>query len=205
MTDGCALANCSNSASVRSMLTVIGMRCGCTKRLRQVWFVLRNIMSLMKFLLPQRVLCMLLLTAGPWPGVSFGQTSSPYLNVKVVAETESGGRISSAARVASGDYLLYTLEVRNDGPVTLHSPVVVHPIPEHMVYLAESAVGPGVAVTYSVDGGRTFLRPQLLKMRSPGGGLRPAKAADYTDIRWQLRINLKPGATAFVRYRAMVK
>jgi hypothetical protein len=66
-------------------------------------------------------------------------------------------------------------------------------------------VGPGAAVTYSVDGGRTFDRPENLKVPAPDGAVRPAIAADYTDIRWQLKISLKPNSVAFVRFRAVVK
>ncbi len=135
------------------------------------------------------------------------------LSVRSIAEVESKSiergrevvKLISADRVVPGDRLIYTLEVRNMRATPLDAPVVTRPVPEHMQYVADSAVGPGAAVTYSVDGGRTFDRPENLKVPGPDGGLRPAIAADYTDIRWQLKNSLKPNSVAFVRFRALVK
>jgi hypothetical protein len=66
-------------------------------------------------------------------------------------------------------------------------------------------VGPGAEVSYSVDGGRSFERAEYLTVQGPDGRLRPAVAADYTDIRWQLKNSLKANSVAFVRFRALVK
>jgi hypothetical protein len=74
-----------------------------------------------------------------------------------------------------------------------------------MRYVADSAVGPGAEVSYSVDGGHTFERAENLKVLGVGGRPRPAAAADYTDIRWQLKNSLKANSVAFVRFRALVK
>jgi hypothetical protein len=74
-----------------------------------------------------------------------------------------------------------------------------------MRYVADSALGPGAEVSFSVDAGRTFDRPENLKVQGPDGRLRPAVAADYTDIRWQLKNSLKANSVAFVRFRAVVK
>jgi hypothetical protein len=35
--------------------------------------------------------------------------------------------------------------------------------------------------------------------------MRPATAADYTHIRWQLKHSLKGNSVAFARFRAVVK
>ncbi len=74
-----------------------------------------------------------------------------------------------------------------------------------MRYVADSAVGPGAEVSYSVDAGRSFASADTLKVQGPDGRLRPALAADYTDIRWQLKNSLKPDSVAFVRFRALVQ
>jgi uncharacterized repeat protein (TIGR01451 family) len=141
------------------------------------------------------------------------QAPSSPLEIRAVAEVESrtvvGGRESvkliAADRVVPGDRVLYTLEVRNAGAAALDAPVVIHPVPEHMRYVADTAVGPGADVTYSVDGGHTFDRAENLKVAGPGGNPRPAVAADYTHIRWQLKKSLKVNSMAFVRFRALVK
>ncbi len=142
-----------------------------------------------------------------------GQVPGSPLTIRSIAEVESkalaAGRqvvkLIPADRVVPGDQVIYTLEVRNTGATTLDSPIVTHPVPEHMRYVADSAVGPGAEVSYSVDGGRTFDRAENLKVLGVDGGLRRAVSADYTDIRWQLKNSLKANSVVFVRFRALVK
>jgi uncharacterized repeat protein (TIGR01451 family) len=141
-----------------------------------------------------------------------GQATSSGLAIKAVAEirskaTQSGPettKLLAAQRVAPGDEVIYTLEIRNTGGVTVLKPVVVYPVPTHMMYVADSATGPGAQVSYSVDGGESFDHAESLKW-SDGGRVRPAKPSDYTHIRWQLKNNLKPNSVAFARFRAVVK
>lgn len=135
------------------------------------------------------------------------------IGIKAIAEVErtsqaNGREISQlipADRVVSGDTVIYTLEVRNMGSVTVPRPLVTYPIPEHMTYTEDSAVGPGTVVSYSVDAGRSFDAPENLKIQEPDGQLRAATAADYTHIRWRLKNALKSNSVAFVRFRARAK
>src|SRR5260370_36015306 len=135
------------------------------------------------------------------------------LAIRSIAEVESRSRAAGreiiklipADRVVPGDRVIYTLEVRNTGATALDAPVVTHPVPEHMRYVADSAVGPGAEASYSVDGGRSFDRAENLKVPGIDGRPRRAIAADYTDIRWQLKNTLKANSVAFVRFRALVK
>lgn len=113
-------------------------------------------------------------------------------------------KLQAAERVVPGDILIYTVEVRNVGPYSAEAAVIAQPIPKHTMYVPDSAVGPGVDVDFSVDGGRTFGKPERLKSRS-GSGAAHATVAEYTHIRWRLHNRLKPGAIAFVRFRAQVK
>jgi uncharacterized repeat protein (TIGR01451 family) len=121
----------------------------------------------------------------------------------------TGGRAAvelvPADRVVPGDRVIYTLEVRNTAATGLDAPSFTYPIPEHMRYIANSAVGPGAQVSYSVDGGHSFARAEDLKVQGADGKLRAAVAADYTDIRWQLKNSLKANSVAFVRFRTLVK
>jgi uncharacterized repeat protein (TIGR01451 family) len=140
------------------------------------------------------------------------QTPDP-IAIKAIAEVEirtvEQGRETSklvpADRVVPGDRLFYTLEVRNTGGAVVAAPAVTYPIPEHMQYVADSAVGPGAEVSFSVDGGRSFDAAENLRIRTAEGSLRAAVAADYTDIRWQLKKYLKGHAVAFVRFRVLVR
>jgi uncharacterized repeat protein (TIGR01451 family) len=157
-------------------------------------------------------LCAVLLALLP-AVLAVGQVQGSPLAIRSIAEVESrslaAGRevvkLVPADRVVPGDRVIYTLEVRNTGAAALDAPVVTHPVPEHMRYVADSAVGPGAEVSYSVDGGRSFERAENLKVLGVDGRPRPAVAADYTDIRWQLKNSLKANSVAFVRFRALVK
>jgi uncharacterized repeat protein (TIGR01451 family) len=164
----------------------------------------------MKSLFPrmQKAVLPLLLAA-----VAAAQEPALPLEVRAVAEIESksteAGRevvkLIPADRVVPGDRVIYTLEVRNSGAAALDAPIVIHPVPEHMRYVADTAVGPAAGVSYSVDGGRSFDRPENLKVLGTDGVARLAVAADYTHIRWQLKNSLKANSIAFVRFRAVVK
>ena len=150
-----------------------------------------------------------------------GQERASPLEIKSIAEVESRrprqGEVAGPAeghgttelvpadKVVPGDRVIYTLEVRNGAETALDAPSFSYPIPEHMRYVADSAVGPGAVVSYSVDGGHTFGGPEDLKVKGPDGKLRAAVAADYTDIHWQLKNRLKANSVAFVRFRTVVK
>jgi uncharacterized repeat protein (TIGR01451 family) len=142
-----------------------------------------------------------------------GQPAPDPIVIKAIAEVEQSSQVHgresrklvAADRVVSGDAVMYTLEVRNAAATSLRRPTVTYPVPEHMTYTPDSAVGPGAEVTYSVDAGRSFDAPENLKIQEPGGQVRAATAVDYTHIRWQLKNALKGNSVAFVRFRARVK
>ena len=83
-----------------------------------------------------------------------GQVPGSPLAVRSIAEVETRSMVAGrevvklipADRVVPGDRVIYTLEVRNTGATALDSPIVTHPVPEHMRYIADSAVGPGAEV-----------------------------------------------------------
>jgi len=142
-----------------------------------------------------------------------GQVPGDPLAIRAIAEVEFRSRVAGrevvklipADRVVPGDRVIYTLEVRNTGATAVDTPIVTHPVPEHMRYVADSAVGPGAEVSYSVDGGQSFGRAENLQVLGVDGRPRAAVAADYTDIRWQFKNSLKANSVAFVRFRALVK
>jgi uncharacterized repeat protein (TIGR01451 family) len=137
-----------------------------------------------------------------------GNAASPRpaaLEVKATAAVRQGGALVSADRVVPGDEVFYTLEIRNTGSRPLPPPLVDFAIPEHMRYIANSAVGAGAEVSYSVDGGHSFERPENLSVVTAGQNPRLATAADYTHIRWRLKHALKGKAMALARFRAVVK
>ncbi len=146
-------------------------------------------------------------------GTAGAHVSSAAIAIKAIAEVETrvsfNGREATklvpADRVVPGDEIFYTLEIRNTGGATVPAPSVVYPIPDHTRYVADSAIGPGAEVSYSVDGGRSFDQPENLKVAGPAGAPRPADAADYTHVRWQFKHGLRGKSVAFARFRAVVK
>ena len=136
--------------------------------------------------------------------IAAAQSPADPISVKAIAEvelrtTEHGREVTKLApadRLVSGDWVIYTLEVRNTAAATVRVPIVTFPVPQHLTYVADSAVGPGTEVSFSVDGGRSFDVPENLS---------PAGTADYTHIRWQFKNPLKGNSVAFVRFRARVK
>jgi uncharacterized repeat protein (TIGR01451 family) len=126
------------------------------------------------------------------------------LEVKATAAVRQDHELVPADRVVPGDEVFYTLEIRNTGSTPLPAPTVDFAIPEHMRYIANSAVGAGAEVSYSIDGGRTFDRPENLTVAA-GGELHTAGVAEYTHIRWHLKHALKSKAMALARFRAVVK
>jgi uncharacterized repeat protein (TIGR01451 family) len=127
------------------------------------------------------------------------------LEVKATAAVRQDHALVPADRVVPGDEVFYTLEIRNTGGRPLPPPTIDFAIPEHVRYIANSAVGAGADVSYSVDGGHTFDRPENLSVVPVGGDPRLATAADYTHIRWHLKHILQPKAMALARFRAVVK
>jgi uncharacterized repeat protein (TIGR01451 family) len=134
----------------------------------------------------------------------------PRLAVKAIAElvTTTAGheptRLVNADEVVPGDEVIYTLEIRNLSAIALPPPTVDYPIPAHMRYVANSAIGAGADVSYSVDQGHTFDRPENLKIVDAHGE-RPATPGDYTHIRWRLKHILKGNSVAMAHFRAVVK
>jgi uncharacterized repeat protein (TIGR01451 family) len=151
-------------------------------------------------------LCVLALAAA-------AATQNDRITVKAIAEiavkiTESGRegqRLQPADRVVPGDEVIYTLEIRNTSAMAQPPPTVDYPIPEHMRYVADSAVGAGAVVSYSTDGGHSFARPEELFVTGKESQKRPATAEDYTHIRWQLKHILKGNSLARATFRAIVK
>lgn len=141
------------------------------------------------------------------------ESSNRNISVRAIAEVEikfsqNGREISKlvpADRVVPGDEVIYTLEIHNTGAMALPPPTVDYPVPEHLRYVADSASGPGADISYSIDGGHTFDRPENLKVVDGQGVKQVAGAELYTHIRWQLKHILKANSFAFARFRGVVK
>ena len=114
-------------------------------------------------------------------------------------------RLLPADHVVPGDLLIYTVEARNAGPTVVVQPTITLAVPEHMRYVAGSAVAPGAEVSFSVNGGRDFDKPDNLFLPGPDGTPHRAGESEYTHIRWVLKNSLKANSIAYARFRATLK
>jgi uncharacterized repeat protein (TIGR01451 family) len=104
-----------------------------------------------------------------------------------------------------GDEVVYTVTFTNVSGGVAENIRITNPIPPQVRYVPDTAFGPGSAVLYSADGGRSYGAPAELFVVAPDGTRRAATADDYTHIRWVLGAPLDVGAKGFARFRAVVR
>jgi uncharacterized repeat protein (TIGR01451 family) len=111
-------------------------------------------------------------------------------------------RFVPATVLSEGQVVYYTLRITNPAPVFAKNVVVTQRIPANTTYVAGSAAAPGADVSFSFDGGETFLPLEQLTI-DVEGRRQPAPPTKFTHIRWHLRNPLAPGAVALARFRAV--
>jgi uncharacterized repeat protein (TIGR01451 family) len=135
------------------------------------------------------------------------------IELKTVAESEQqyvneagqkATRLVPVSKVVPGDQVIWTITAKNVCNKAADSIVIANPVPEQMSYVANSAVGVGADITYSLDG-QDFKSSTALTVSDANGAARPARADEFRAVRWTYKNAFAPGASAFVRYRALVK
>jgi uncharacterized repeat protein (TIGR01451 family) len=140
------------------------------------------------------------------PQMSIGITTS-----KEVTETVNGAKVKKlvpTTQAASGDTLVYSLAYSNKGDEAATDAVIENPIPKGSSYIAGSSIGTGAQITFSVDDGKTFAKPEVLMsevMLMSGTKVRsPASPDEYTHVRWTIRL-VPPGGSGKVGFSVRVK
>lgn len=128
-----------------------------------------------------------------------GETES-----EVVENGQKVKRLVPVAKAVPGDQIVWTITATNVCKTPTENVVIANPVPEHMTYVTSSAMGTGTDIAYSLDG-KEFKSAAELQVRAADGTTRAARADEYRAIRWTYKNAFAPGATAFVRYRAVVK
>jgi uncharacterized repeat protein (TIGR01451 family) len=122
--------------------------------------------------------------------------------------TAADGTVSKqylpAARIVPGSEVVWTTTARNLCQKAAEKVVIDQPVPEHMVFVADSAIGGGTQITLSTDG-REFRAARELTVRNGDGSMRPAGAADVRFVRWALSGAIAPQDSLSVRYRAVLQ
>lgn len=113
-------------------------------------------------------------------------------------------RLVEAANVLPGERVLFSVTYSNTGDQAAEEVVITNPVPDHMVYIDNSATGNNTSITFSVDGGASFGTAQDLLVTDASGTQRPATAKDYTHVRWIVESDIASGASDTVQFSAVV-
>lgn len=134
------------------------------------------------------------------------------VSLKSTVETErmvkqaDGQMLAKRSPVKSavpGEEVIYTNTFSNVGTKPAADLVLTNPIAADL--RLKKAWGEGAAITYSVDGGKTYNLPEQLKVPGKDGQLRAAKPDDYTHVRWVMQSALATGASTAVGFNAAVR
>jgi uncharacterized repeat protein (TIGR01451 family) len=117
---------------------------------------------------------------------------------------QTATRLIPAGKVVPGNEVVWTITAKNVCDKPADNVVIANPVPEHMAYVADSAMGTGTDIAYSLDG-QEFKPAAALTVRNADGSSRAARPDEYRAIRWIYKASFAPGASGFVRYRAVVK
>jgi uncharacterized repeat protein (TIGR01451 family) len=129
-----------------------------------------------------------------------GQKEEHYTDAQGKAAT----RLVPPGKVLPGDEIVWTITATNSCAKPAEKVVVNNNVPEHMTYVADSAMGPGATITFSTNG-RDFAAQSELTMKGTEGGTRPARADEIKAIRWVIGAPIGINQSAFVRYRAKIQ
>ncbi|MBF2062816.1 MAG: hypothetical protein IGS39_00040 [Calothrix sp. C42_A2020_038] len=99
--------------------------------------------------------------------------------------------LQGKATVQPGDILRYTISGENISDKQVKNLTINQPIPKGMEFILKSAIADiksNSKITYSIDGGRSFVENPTIKVTLPNGKVetRPAPASVYTHIRMQV-------------------
>jgi hypothetical protein len=124
----------------------------------------------------------------------------------LAATTEGGEHLVAGPRPEGASEQLVTARFRYEGTRPAPRLRIVLAIPDGMHYVADSALGPGAEISYSVDGGQSFGPAAALSLPvdadDPDTAMRTAKTTDYSHIRWELPGTHPPGLAGLVSFRA---
>ncbi|MAD45178.1 MAG: hypothetical protein CMI02_01695 [Oceanospirillaceae bacterium] len=127
---------------------------------------------------------------------------------KIVAVQQSDGTAieewQAADKIVPGDKVGFRISYANQGEEAAEGIVINNPVPADAEYVANTATGRNTRITYSVDGGETFATASALTV-TENGASRPAKAGDYTNIRWTLNTPVEAGDSGKVEYKVRIK
>lgn len=164
----------------------------------------------MQFITKYSVVLSLLLGALTAQAQTPAQTSKPCIELKndvqleqqyTDAQGKPATRLVAPGKVVPGNEVIYTITAANVCNQPAGNVVINNPVPEHMSYVMNSAMGTGTDITYSLDG-KSFAKLEALSVRNADGTTRAPRADEIKNIRWTYNTPINAGQTGFVRFRA---
>ena len=113
-------------------------------------------------------------------------------------------RLVPAKHIVPDTEVVWTATAHNVCAKPAEHVVIDQPVPEHMVFVADSAAGAPAEVTLSTDG-KTFQPAAQLTARGADGSARAARAQDVRFVRFTLAGAIGPQDKVSVRYRAVLQ
>jgi uncharacterized repeat protein (TIGR01451 family) len=109
-----------------------------------------------------------------------------------------------AVRVKPGEQVIYTLKFNNAEAKAAEGVVLVMPVPRDVTYVEGSITGASANVTFSADGGETYVARGRLTV-TQNGEARAATNGDITHIKWTLGVPVAPKGAGEVSFRGVLK
>lgn len=120
------------------------------------------------------------------------------------AQGNKSTRLVPPSKIVPGNEVVYTVTASNVCDKPVNNVVINNPVPDHMTYVMNSAMGVGTDITFTTDG-KSFSKLDALSTKNADGSARGARADDIKAIRWVYNTAINPGQSGFVRFRAQVK
>lgn len=139
--------------------------------------------------------------------VSAEVVATQIIETETTAISANGERSTKrvvADKVEPGETLFYTLNFRNQGGEAAGNMILVMDVPDEVVYVEGSIIAPTSEITFSADGGETYVARGRLTVVEDGKQ-RAARGDDITHIRFSLADPIAPGAAGKVSFRAILQ
>jgi uncharacterized repeat protein (TIGR01451 family) len=138
-------------------------------------------------------------------------TSRPEIKVALSGTVHRGQAdlpLDKAEAVGSGEVVNWSIVSSNVGNAAAHDYKTVGQIPKGTSFVEGSAKADAhVAVTYSIDGGKTFTAQPMIAEKQPDGSMKqvPAPVAMYTQVRYEWADPLAAEGKLTASYQVRVK
>lgn len=155
-----------------------------------------------------RLLMILILLMSPsllWAQGTIELASKVEMEViKVNEQGEKETVLVPAEKVVPGETVVYTNTYTNTGKEPAENLVINNPVPQNTSYVAGSAFG-DAEIVFSADNGKTFAVEGKVTFIGEDGKPRPATSEEYTNLRWKISKQLKPGESGEIGFRVRLQ